>query len=143
MSNFDLQQFLKEYKPKKLDLRPYLKLEKLKGYTLIENSDYSELYPKETYVKYLKLADAFKDKDLKMHVKGGILLDGGTFVNGLFVRLENKKKWTHLMVLFNPYPTGVIKSKKGFGQQKIYDYDQHIFYLKINDYYLFYKYFEN
>ncbi|XWV26659.1 hypothetical protein QJ857_gp0401 [Tupanvirus soda lake] len=139
-----VENFLKSYEPKQLDLSPYLKLDKLKGYKFMEKSDDKlNLIPGETYVKYINRSDAFKDKDLKMHVRGGILLEGGTYVNGLFKPLGDNTKWTHLMLLFSPFPTGLIKSKKGFGHQKIYDYDQHIFYIKINSYYLFYKYFNH
>ena len=141
MTDFDLNTFLKNYKPKKLDLTPYLKLDKLKGYQLMDNNDPSNLFPKETYVKYLKRNDAFKDKDLKLHIRGGILLAGGTIVNNEFVSMDNRSKWTHLLLQFSPFPTGVVKSKKGFGYEKVYDYDSHTFRIKLNDYYIFYKYY--
>lgn len=140
--DFNLEKFLSDYKPKVLDLSPYLKLDKLKGYQTLERKNMANLIPQQTYIKYMKMADAYKDRDLKSHVRGGILVAGGTFVNGKFVKSDDDGTWTHLILRFAPFPTAVTRSKKGFGHQKIYEHETHLFFIKINDYYLFYKYFQ-
>ena len=49
-----VEDFLKSYKPKQLDLSPYLKLDKLKDYRFMEKSDDKlNLIPGETYIKYI------------------------------------------------------------------------------------------
>lgn len=138
-----LEDFAKKNKPKKKDLSKYMVLDKLKSYRLIETTDYSDLIPLNTYIKYLKTSDAFKDNDLKMHIHGGVLLAGGRFINGHFEKQNNTKRWTHLMLLFHPYPIGKRISFAGYGYRNVYDHDEHIFYIKISNYYLFYKYFNN
>jgi hypothetical protein len=158
--DFNLDTFLAKYKPKDLDLAPYLHLDKLKDYKLIKNNDYLiHLRPTETYIKYIKNNELFQNVDLKSHVKGGILLSVGTYINGDFYKLLHisGKKWylskkdqlqlgvshsyvpTHLMLLFAPFPTTV---KTSTGIEQVYEYDSHVFYLKINDCQVFYKYFK-
>lgn len=131
--------FLKNYQPKKVDLTPYMKLDKLNGYKFMDNI--FELRPRKTYIKYIKENNAFKDKDFRSHIKGGILIAGGTYINGIFKKLDDNSKWTHLLLEFAPFPIGFTRTDKGFGSKKIYDYDRHTFSIKINNYYIFYKYF--
>lgn len=143
MSNFNLDDFLANYKPKKVNLEPYLKLDKLKNYKWMEHEEDKQLLkPNRTYIKYIKMGDAHKDKNYQLHVRGGILLAGGTYINGTFHRLVERLKWTHLMLRFSPFPSEIKRSAKGHGQKKLYDYDHHTFCIKINDYYIFYKYFQ-
>jgi hypothetical protein len=139
MTDFDLDEFLKTYKPAKVDLRPYLKLDKLKGYKFVNKGERSVLISNQTYVKYVSMSDAFKDDDLEMHVGGGVLRAGGIFVNGKFMKTESVEKWTHLLLEFSPYPTGRVRTKHG--HKNVYEYDRHLFYIKMTSYYLFYKYF--
>ena len=141
--DFDLNNFLQNYKQKKLpELTPYLKLDKLKGYKQITNDNMDKLIPGETYVKYIKKSNLFMDDELEMHVKGGILASGGTpYKKESYEKLENPYEWTHIVLRFAPFPTGSVRTAKGYGDKKIYDYEQRIFKIKINDYYLFYKHF--
>lgn len=133
--NNDVKNILKNYKPKKVDLTAYTKLKKLKGYKLMNNID--ELYPTETYIKYILMSDVGNSDNIKLHVKGGILLNGGIFINNKFKKIDDLFKWTHLLLFFAPFPI------KEFEKKNIYDYKQHPFYLKINTHYIFYKYFNH
>jgi len=103
MTGFDLKKFLKNYKPKILNLAPYLKLDKLNGYRLMKKNDVHRFILKETYIKYINVQDAFMNKDLNSHVHpGGILLFCGRFLNGKFEKIDNisgdRSKITHLML---------------------------------------------
>lgn len=62
MTDFDLDKFLKNYKPKKLDLTLYLKYNKLKGYRLLHNKDIDKLVPNRMHINYIRRCDAFMDK---------------------------------------------------------------------------------
>ncbi|MEM3062367.1 MAG: hypothetical protein QW303_02305 [Nitrososphaerota archaeon] len=104
MEKFDLKKFLKTYKPKKLEkfLFPYLRSERLRNYRLLGYGDRGNLVPRKTYIKYVKLMDAFQDKNYDSHIRaGGILLAGGTYLDGQFKKLDDKKKWTHLLLKLN------------------------------------------
>lgn len=92
MADFDLYNFLSNYKPKKNDLLPYLKCSKLKNYHVLKKN--SDLILHKTYVKYIKECDPFQDKKLNDHIKsGGILIAGGTFEKN-FKKSEDHKKWS-------------------------------------------------
>ena len=139
-NNF-LDIFLKNYQPKVIDFTPYLKLDKLKGYKYMNDKDRCALIPTETYVKYILTGDAFINNKLKDHIHpGGLMLAGGTYVNKYFEKLDDPYKWTHLMLKRIPFPVGIMRTKKGYGYQNVYDYDAHVFYVKIHNYYIFYKY---
>ena len=104
----------------------------------------NQLKPTETYIKYINIGDAFKDKKYKTHIHpGGILMAGGTYYKtGSFEKLDKKNKWTHLMLRFAPFPTGVTRSKKGYGSKKVYDYEHRTFYIKMTNHHIFYKHFK-
>lgn len=132
--DFDLNKFLTGYKPKKLDLTPYTKCSKLKNYHYLTINKKINLDQTKTYIKYIKLADAFTNKEYSSHIhSGGILLGIGTFINGIY-KSTDAIDCSHLMLKSVPFPT--IKDNK-----KIYEYDSHVFYIKLIDYYVFYRYF--
>lgn len=91
------------------------------------------------------ISDVGEKGDLKLHVKAdGIFLSGGIYVNGHYEETDDKKKWTHLLLLlFSPFPTRTVRSAKGYGEKKIYDYKQHTTRITISKYYIFYKYFSH
>ncbi len=87
-----LTKFLKNYQPKNLSslLTPYKKCKKLKGYHFLKKSRLNKLIPFSTYIRYIPIKDSYIDKNYSKHIKcGGILLKGGTLINGKF-----KKKTT-------------------------------------------------
>ena len=137
MADFDLKKFLSTYKPKKLDLSCYQNCDKLKKYTWLDNQ-IDKLIPQETYVKYIKTADAFKDKKYETHIKaGGILLAGGIYQDK-FVKKIDSRKWTHLMLKYDP---DKVRDKNG----NLVDarlIDPIIFVIKLNNNYVFYRNFE-
>lgn len=130
--NQDVKKLLYNYKEKTVDLSKYTELKKLQGYKLLKKDNMNKLYPTETYIKYIHRSDIGKQGDIKLHVRGGILLDGGIFKEKNFKSLEDKTKWTHLQLLFSP--------KKKMNTKKVYE--RHAFYLKINSYHIFFKYFQ-
>jgi hypothetical protein len=138
---FDINQFLKSYRPKNLTtyLVPYLKCVALKGYHLLEHYNADKLIPRRTYVKYIKIDEAFKDGFYDNHIRpGGILIGGGHIINGMFNKTHNNKLWTHLMLKYDPEPlideTGKIIRER-FDKPKI-------FLIKMSKYYIFYKHFD-
>lgn len=139
---FDINDFLKTYQPKKLTqyLSPYLKCDTLKRYNLLEHWNINDLIPQRTYIKYIRIDEAFKDKFYNKHIRaGGILIKGGIMENGIFYKKNNNKLWTHLVLKYDPEPlideNGVIVRER-FNEPKI-------FIIKISKYYIFYKHFEN
>jgi len=107
MADFDLDKFLQTYKPKKIEdsLEPYLKLPKLKGFTLLKHNSKNtvaleQLLPGKTYIKYIKHADACKDKHYKDHIKSGMLVAGGYFHKGEFVKSADQTEWTHIVLKY-------------------------------------------
>ena len=105
-AEFDLDEFLKNYKPKSLKkiLEPYLQCKKLKSYQLLEHHNKYELVPFSTYIKYIKIDNAFKDKHYSDHVRGGLLLSGGRYIKGEYTKTDDPSIWTHLMLKFDPTP---------------------------------------
>lgn len=124
MSDFNLEKFLKNYKPAKLDFGPYLKCEKLKGYEKMK--DLSDIVPTKTYIKHIKTSDAFQDKKYNDHIHyGGLVLAGGIYVDGKFEKTESK--WTHFQMKVKiPLEDGSFESK--------------VYVIKIINYYIFFKY---
>ncbi|MEM0353953.1 MAG: hypothetical protein QXW79_00090 [Thermoplasmata archaeon] len=125
MKEFDLKKFLKNYMPKKLEksLSPYLRSERLKNYKLLGYRDRENLVPQKTYIKYVRLTDAFRDKNYDTHIKaGGILLAGGNYIDGQFKKMNEKNKWTHLLLKLNLF-------------------DVRIYIINISRYYIFYRVF--
>lgn len=126
--DFDLETFLKKYKPAVLDFTPYLKLKKLRGYRLMGKNEIGLLEPDQTYIKYINVSDAFQDDEYKTHVHcGGFLVNGGTYENGKFIVLEERDNWTH--ILLKRIPFGNSRDK----------YKNHVFTIKIKDNHIFYK----
>jgi hypothetical protein len=128
---FDLNNFLKNYQPKKINLESYLKCSKLKKYQVLNKKNIFNLVPFRTYIKFIKSEDLFKDENLKDHIRaGGILLAGGTY-NEKFIRTKNPKNWTHLLLRYEPKPDLIdgIEIKK----------EPRIYYIRINKYHIFFR----
>ena len=129
--DFDLAQFLNEYKPKKkTDLRAYLALKKLSGYQELDWRNLDVLIPNHTYVKFIRMGTEYSSRDLESHIRGGILVNHGTYINGQFVAQSDPG--THLMLRTSPF-----KIEKG---KKIRS-EGNYFVIKNMDNYLFYKKF--
>lgn len=141
MNNFDLESFLKNYKPKSLVkyLQPYMTLSKLRRYHLLEDHNKSELIVRRTYVKYIKIDQTFKKKKLCNDVKtGGILIGGGIFQGDKFLNRDDVKEWKYLMLKFDP---SFIIQKNKINQQRL---DKpRIFFIKMNNNYIFFRRFVN
>lgn len=126
--DFDLENFLRNYKPAKLDFKPYLKLKKLRNFKLMGKKDIGVLEPGQTYIKYINVGDAFENKEYKTHVHcGGFLVNGGTYANGKFIESDERGEWTHLLLKRIPHKSSGNK------------YKVHVFTIKINDKHIFYK----
>lgn len=138
MTDFNLDDFLANYKPKKLDLSYYLKCPKLKNYTFMDNN-IDALVPLKTYVKYVKIDEENTDKKYNTHIKsGGILLAGGIY-RDKFIKRTNNKTWTHLMLKYDP---SKITDDNGNIVDGRLD-EPIIFTIKIASNYIFYKKFGN
>jgi hypothetical protein len=114
MQNFNLDDFLKNYKPKILEdtLKPYIQLKKLTGYGLLKHNNKELLIPGKTYIRYVKHMTAFQDGHYKDHVKpGGLLVAGGVMHMGRFMATDNKPDWTHLVLKYD-YVEDPSKNKK-------------------------------
>jgi len=127
MEKFNLDDFFKNYKPKEINVYPYLEMDKLKNYNLM--NDKQELIPKKMYLQYIKMSNVFRHNKYSNKVieDGGKFIDGGFFLNGKFMATDDKDKWTHLKLKTNI-------SKKDGGCQRYYSY-----YIKIINYVIFYK----
>lgn len=137
MSDFDIDLFYKNHKKEDLGkwLMPYRKSSRLKGYRFLKKDKLHTLALKNTYIKYVRTDEAFMDDKYRKHIRcGGILLAGGTFVDGEFSKLSDRRRWTHILVKYDP--------------SKIYDAKGHvikdrrkpkIYTLKLNRHYLFYR----
>lgn len=141
---FDLDEFLRNHQPAKIDFSEYFKLKKLKGYKLLEKNSEEGLKKLDggyTYVKYIREGDAFGDGEYKDHVHcGGVFVAGGRYYNGVFKKMPRVKKWTHILIKRQPYSSGKEVTKKGYGMKSTYDYDIHIYTIKLGNNYIFYKY---
>lgn len=130
-TDFDLDHFLRNYRPAHLDLRCYLRLDALKNYYWLRTSkDKKNLDPLRTYIRYIKTGDEFKYRRCSEEEiqDGGLLLAGGVYLNGEFVETQDKSKWTHLKLDTN------IPKKEG-KKKRYYSY-----YIKIYNYHIFYTY---
>jgi hypothetical protein len=163
--DFDLKTFLKNYQPvSKLDMKPYLKVKKLKGYDMLKMDvlnkqlntlnklkgyealkldELNKLIETCTYVRYVKEGDAFSDDDLESHVKGGgFFVTGGMYIEGKFEKSDDRCLWTHILLKRQGVPIGKVLTEKGFGEKVVYEYDTKVFTLKLNSNHIFYKYFD-
>lgn len=146
MAEFNLKEFLKNYKPKKVDILSYLKCPKLRSYKIMKNVD--ELVPLKMFIKYINEEDLFKDKKLDEHVRtGGFLISGGYYKDKwnrqkqiyekkYFVSLD-QSKWTHLLLKFAP---SQMRDENGELLEKI---EPKTFIIKIFNKQIFYKHFSN
>lgn len=136
MANSDFfKEFRKTYKPKTLDLTPYLRSSRLRGYRLM--IDRTKLVPLKTYVKYIRQSDAFEGINWNSHIKaGGILLKGGHYQDEKFRQLDDPNMWTHLLLKFDPSP---MEDDEGNMMERLDG--PKIFTIKIDNYYIFYKSF--
>jgi hypothetical protein len=101
---FNLNTFLKKYKPKSLkeQLKPYLSNSRLKKYTLLENN-IENIVPACTYIKYINIETAFSNNDYNSHIRtGGILLAGGNIVNSKFQQSNDRETWKYLLIKYDP-----------------------------------------
>ena len=128
MKDFDLAKFLQNYVPKKIDLKPYLKFKKLKGYEIM--IDKKNLVPFDTHIKYIKTGDALENDEYSSRVidDGGLLIAGGYFSGLKFVGTECKDDWKYLKL------EAIVSKNTGKKQKKVYRY-----YIKIFNYHIFYK----
>src|ERR1700753_3766624 len=144
-----VKNFLKKYKPKQVDLSPYLKLDELKGFNYMKNPDGKKyLEPERTYIKYIKARDLATLKrdseplgkgeyhnnrcDPSVIQDGGMLIAGGYFLNGEFVPTNNREKWYYLKL------DTIISKKTKMEQRRFYSY-----YIKAVNYHIFYRYVQN
>jgi hypothetical protein len=133
MSNFNLDNFLANYKPAKLDFSPYLKCDKLKYYKRM--TDKNQLKETHTYIKYIKTSDAFENDDYESHIRnGGLLLSGGCVEDGKLVKTSDNSKWTHLQLKKN-LPKGEDDDEIEYRIYWIKIINCHIFYKSINNKY--------
>lgn len=133
---FDLDKFLKNYKPKpRLSIETYLKTKKLSGYNLMINV--TDLKSDGCYyIKCIHKMDAFSDENYESHVhSGGMFMSGGYYNKRRFVKSKYPTDWTHLMLKFDPpqqvNDLGVIVKDK---LEK-----PRIFFINISEYHIFYK----
>lgn len=101
--NFDLDDFLKNYKPKDLEvsLINYLKCDKLDGYDVLKYNNRHLLVKGNTYVKYVPIEKSSNDKNYESHIKlGGILLSGGKIINRYYKAYENESQWKYLLLKY-------------------------------------------
>ena len=128
--------FRKTYEPKKLDLTPYMRSPKLRGYRLLK--DKTDLVLKKTYIKYVKPGDVFDGINWSSHIKaGGILLKGGFYADNQFHQLTNPVEWTHLLLKFDPSP---MEDEDGNQYERLAE--PRIFTIKIDNYHVFYRTFD-
>lgn len=127
MEKFDLDNFLKNYEPKKINIDPYLRMDKLKNYKYMKTKN--ELEPEKMYIQYIKNSNFLKHNKYSEKVveDGGQFIAGGFFYNGKFTRTDDKEKWSYLKLKTNI-------SKKDGHKQRYYSY-----YIKIINYIIFYK----
>jgi hypothetical protein len=123
----ELDIFLRDYEPKSLMniLGGCLKHKKLKGYTLVSESNIRKLICGKTYLKYIKNTEG---GDVTKIRSGGILLAGGILTKNGFNKNDDPKKWTHLML-----------------KKAMHDEEDNFFtyVIKISNYHLFYKLFSS
>jgi hypothetical protein len=125
--NFDVDMFLKNYVPASPEnvLNERLKNnKKLKGYQVLSKKTINNMVIGKTYIKYIKNTVNY---DMKYLQSGGILIDGGTSQKNGFKHLENPADWTHLM----------LKLQKGDNNT-----DAYVFVIKILNFHIFYKLFD-
>ena len=128
--NFDLENFLTNYKPKKLTdvLKYYISHEKLKNYKLLTNEDIKMLQPQKYYLRYVKIDDVIKNEreiGHKIHA-GGFFVTGGFMDSGIFIKTSDPKKTKYLQLFYKIInPDNTIKIN--------------IYNININKYYIFYK----
>ena len=128
---FNLQSFLESYMPKNIisEMAPYTISKKLAGYTFVDKTSINRIVPGKTYVKYIRINEAFKDTKYDDHIRaGGIVLWGGIVIDGLLEKVSDPKKWTHLVI---KYTSSVDKNITK------------IFRLNMSNYYLFYRRFND
>ncbi len=131
MKNFDIDDFLTDYKPlPKTNLSCYTKLKSMKNYKWLEKKeDIHNLHTYDTRIKYIRVGyeladDKCKDSDI---IDGGILIAGGTYLNGTFIESNDKINWTHLKLDTNISKKTGLKGKYYKYIIKIFNYN--IFYL--------------
>lgn len=133
MQTFDLNTFLKSYRPKTLEkeLEPYLRCSRLRKYKLLKKNNLDQLVPAKTYIKYVQIDRSFTNTNYKSHIRGGLLLEGGIMRGLNFVKINNKENWTHLMLKFDPTPV----------DDNSRDDLKRIFCINISNCYVFYRIF--
>lgn len=140
--DFDLDNFLKNYKPKedlKTYLAPYMKHKKLINYKLVEKNNRDEILPSKTYIKYIDIDDA-KDgeKFRSSHIKsGGFLLGCGKLIGNKFICLDDPKEWKIMKLKFDP---SAFVDEKGKVKKRI---DPLVFFINLSKNYVFFRVFQN
>lgn len=138
--DFDLNIFLKNYKPKSLydDLKVYILHPKLKNYELINYHNKIKLIPKRTYIKYISMENTFKYKNIGNNIKsGGILIGCGKLANDKFVHSNNPNEWRFLLLKFDP--SAIIDEKGNLVRPRI---EPRTFLINMSKHYIFYRSFQ-
>uniref|UniRef100_A0A6C0C8L3 Uncharacterized protein n=1 Tax=viral metagenome TaxID=1070528 RepID=A0A6C0C8L3_9ZZZZ len=125
-NNFDLNNFLESYVPKSSEnaLKGCLCDKRLQGYQILSKKNMKDLIAGKTYIKYIKNGIGY---DMKLLQTGGIFVAGGMSQKNGFKHTEIPEEWTHLM----------LKLRKGEEED-----DAHVFVVKILNFYIFYKLFD-
>lgn len=140
VTNFNLDLFLKDYKPKSLEkfMSPYINHKRLKEYILMDDNNKRNLRSTKTYIKYINIDDAEKLIPKSNYIKrGGILLGCGKFIGNKFIKSEDMNQWKYLMIKSDPSP---LENDDGTANE---ERKSRIFFLKISKHYIFYKRFDN
>ena len=145
--NFDLEKFLKNYKPAKINLKHFLSTKKLQGYKVLKKNDdlstnqtrnlRDRVITTTTIIAYIHREDAHLTHNLNKYINiAGELESGGLFSNGIYKKLQDKSKWTHIKIKSFAH----IQYERTVNHKKyICEYKNEYFYLKLSNYYIFYK----
>lgn len=123
MDKFNINNFLKNHVPKKINIKPYMMLEELEGYKLWSKN--KRIYD-GAHVKYVKNTDIVETYEQCIVDEGGIFVGGGYYTHGDFIVDDDVTSWTHIKLETNI-------SKKSKTVQKKYSYI-----IKLANYLVFY-----
>lgn len=131
MQDFDLDKFLKNHKPKKVNLSKYLETEKLQGYHEMTNK--KQLKKGKTCIRFMKISDAFSNKDYDSHISYPAIFEHGLrrTKEGL-QKDDDPKKWTHIVVTFSP-EDDIYEENKPWNR---------VFRIRLSAHHIFYRYCE-
>lgn len=132
MTSFDIEDFYKKYvAKKKIDMRPYLLLPKLKNYSWLSDNKYIyQLISGETHIFYIKSGHEFPENRCTINEieDGGIFISAGNYVNGKYIPSKDFQCVTHLRIRSN---SSKIKKQE--------DIRTYYFIINIKNYNIFYN----